>query len=589
MTQMTQISRDDTPWQSLPKAPSGIRGLDDITGGGLPRGRPTLVCGSAGCGKTLLAMEFLVRGVREYGEPGVFFAFEETAGELTENVKSLGFDLAELEAQNKLSLEHIRIERSEIEEAGEFDLDGLFIRLGLAIDTIGAKRVVLDTLETLFAAFTNQAILRSELRRLFRWLKDRGVTAVITAERGDGTLTRQGLEEYVSDCVILLDHRVSDQLSTRRLRVVKYRGTSHGTNEYPFIIDEAGFSVLPLSSIGLDHDVSTERISTGVPRLDAMLAGGIYRGTSVLVSGTAGTGKSSVAAHMAAESCRRGERCLYFAFEESRAQILRNMRSIGLDLAPFIAQGLLTIVSARPTVFGLEMHLASMYRHIRDISPKLVIVDPISNFATVGNTADAQAMLLRLIDLLKSRQTTAVLISLVHGGSAMEATDQSISSLIDTWLLLRDIELGGERNRGLHVLKSRGTAHSNQVREFLITSRGVELRDVYVGPEGVLTGTMRTIQETRERAAAEARAQAIARKRREVERKRDALEAQIAALRSDFTSQESELEQLLAAEEAADRQIRDNRDDMARSRRADEAPLRTAPSPMPSSPRGEPT
>lgn len=571
------------------KASTGIHGLDEITGGGLPHGRPTLLCGSAGCGKTLLAMEFLVRGATEFGEPGVFFAFEETAGELTENVKSLGFDLAELEAQNKLSLEHIRIERSEIEEAGEFDLDGLFIRLGLAIDTIGAKRVVLDTLETLFAAFTNQAILRSELRRLFRWLKDRGVTAVITAERGDGTLTRQGLEEYVSDCVILLDHRVSDQLSTRRLRVVKYRGTSHGTNEYPFIIDEAGFSVLPLSSIGLDHDVSTERISTGIPRLDAMLAGGIYRGTSVLVSGTAGTGKSSVAAHMAAESCRRGERCLYFAFEESRAQILRNMRSIGLDLAPFIAQGLLTIVSARPTVFGLEMHLASMYRHIRDISPKLVIVDPISNFATVGNTVDAQAMLLRLIDLLKSRQTTAVLISLVHGGSATEATDQSISSLIDTWILLRDIELGGERNRGLHVLKSRGTAHSNQVREFLLTSKGVELRDVYVGPEGVLTGTMRTIQETRERAAAEARAQAIARKRREVERKRDALEAQIAALRSDFTSQESELEQLLAAEEAADRQIRDNRDDMARSRRADEAPLRTTPPPMPSSPRGEPT
>ncbi len=571
------------------KASTGIHGLDEITGGGLPQGRPTLLCGSAGCGKTLLAMEFLVRGATEFGEPGVFFAFEETADELTQNVKSLGFDLAELEAQNKLSLEHIRIERSEIEEAGEFDLDGLFIRLGLAIDTIGAKRVVLDTLETLFAAFTNQAILRSELRRLFRWLKDRGVTAVITAERGDGTLTRQGLEEYVSDCVILLDHRVSDQLSTRRLRVVKYRGTSHGTNEYPFIIDEAGFSVLPLSSIGLDHDVSTERISTGIPRLDAMLAGGIYRGTSVLVSGTAGTGKSSISAHMAAESCRRGERCLYFAFEESRAQILRNMRSIGLDLAPFIEQGLLTIVSARPTVFGLEMHLASMYRHIRDISPKLVIVDPISNFATVGNTVDAQAMLLRLIDLLKSRQTTAVLISLVHGGSATEATDQSISSLIDTWILLRDIELGGERNRGLHVLKSRGTAHSNQVREFLLTSKGVELRDVYVGPEGVLTGTMRTIQETRERAAAEARAREIARKRREVERKRDALEAQITALRSDFTSQESELEQLLAAEEAADRQIRDNRDDMARSRRADEAPLRTTTSPMPSSPRGEPT
>jgi len=571
MTQMTQISRDDTSWQSLPKAPSGIRGLDDITGGGLPRGRPTLVCGSAGCGKTLLAMEFLVRGVREYGEPGVFFAFEETAHELAQNVRSLGFDLEEMEAAGQISVEHIHIERSEIEEAGEFDLEGLFIRLGLAIDTIGAKRVVLDTLETLFAGFDNEAVLRSELRRLFRWLKDRGVTAVITAERGDGKLTRQGLEEYVSDCVILLDHRVNDQMSTRRLRVVKYRGTAHGTNEYPFLIDAHGFSVLPLTSLGLDHPASTERVSTGIERLDGMLQGGVYRGSSVLLSGTAGTGKSSISAHMAAAACRRGERALYYSFEESTAQILRNMRSIGLELAPMVERGLLAIVSSRPTLHGLEMHLATMHKHITELDPKLVVVDPISNFITSGTASEAHAMLLRLVDFLKAREITAVFVSLVSGGGVMEATDQGISSLIDTWILLRDIELGGERNRGLHVLKSRGTAHSNQVREFLLTSKGVELRDVYVGPDGVLTGSMRLAQEARERAASLARQQQIASKQRELDRKRAALDAQLAAMRAEFAAEEHELELLIAAEVDADQRLVADRTTMARSRKADAA------------------
>jgi circadian clock protein KaiC len=554
---------------SIPKAPTGIHGLDDITGGGLPQGRPTLVCGSAGCGKTLLAMEFLVRGATEFGEPGVFFAFEETAEELTQNVRSLGFDLDELAAEGKVALEHIHIERSEIAEAGDFDLEGLFIRLGLAIDMIGAKRVVLDTLETLFGGFDNQGILRAELRRLFRWLKDRGVTAVITAERGDGTLTRQGLEEYVSDCVILLDHRVYDQTSTRRLRIVKYRGTAHGTNEYPFLIDASGFSVLPLTSLGLGHAASEERVSTGIARLDGMLGGGPYRGTSVLLSGTAGTGKSSISAHMAAASCRRGERCLYYSFEESPAQILRNMRSIGLDLGPWLDQGMLTIVSSRPTLYGIEMHLATMHKHIRELDPAMVIVDPISNFIAAGTPAEAHAMLLRLVDLLKSRQITAVFVSLTGGGSALESTEQSISSLIDTWILLRDIELGGERNRGLYVLKSRGTAHSNQIREFVLTGHGVELRDVYVGPEGVLTGSMRLAQEAKERAAAEARLQTIAGKRREVERRRAALAAQIAALHADHAAEEAELELLITAEEAADRRLTDDRARMARSRRAD--------------------
>ncbi|WAS95563.1 circadian clock protein KaiC [Nannocystis punicea] len=559
-----------SPRASIPKAPTGIHGLDDITGGGLPRGRPTLVCGSAGCGKTLMAMEFLVRGATDYDEPGVFFAFEETADDLTANVRSLGFDLEDLAARDKLVVEHIRVERSEIEEAGEFDLEGLFIRLGLAIDTVGAKRVVLDTLETLFGGFDNEAILRSELRRLFRWLKDRGVTAVITAERGDGTLTRQGLEEYVSDCVIQLDHRMHDQVSTRRLRIVKYRGTTHGTNEYPFLIDSDGFSVLPLSSLKLDHVASTERVSTGIERLDSMLAGGVYRGTSVLLSGTAGTGKSSIAAHMAAASCERGERCLYYSFEESPQQVLRNMRSINLDLGPWLANGMLHFVSTRPTFHGLEMHLATMFKHIREFDPRLVVIDPISNFITVGTAGEAQSMLLRLVDYLKSRQCTAVFVSLVSGGKGLlEATEQNVSSLIDTWILLRDVELGGERNRGLHVLKSRGTAHSNQVREFVLTSHGVELRDVYVGPEGVLTGSMRLAQEAREREAAEARRHAMARKRREIERKRHALEAQIASLRAQAESEELELELLLSAEEAVDRRLTDDRSSMALSRRAD--------------------
>ncbi|MBA3549032.1 MAG: circadian clock protein KaiC [Nannocystis sp.] len=553
----------------IAKAPTGIHGLDEITGGGLPQGRPTLICGSAGCGKTLLAMEFLVRGINEYGEPGVFFTFEETALELAQNVRSLGFDLEELEARGRIAIEHVRIDRDEFEETGEFDLEGLFIRLELAIDSIGAKRVVLDTIETLFGGLDNEAIVRSELRRLFRWLKDKGVTSVITAERGEWSLTRQGLEEYVSDCVILLDHRVNDQTSIRRLRIVKYRGSAHGTNEYPFLIDASGFSVLPLTSLGLDNQASNERISTGIDRLDVMLGGGPFRGTSVLLSGTAGTGKSSIAAHFAEASCRRGERCLYYSFEESQSQILRNMRSIGLDLAPWVEQKLLSFVSVRPTLYGLEMHLATMHKHICALEPQLVVVDPISNFVTAGSAREAHTMLLRLVDFLKTRQTTAVFVSLTSGGGAIEATEQNISSLIDTWILLRDIELGGERNRGLHVLKSRGTAHSNQVREFVLNANGVEFRDVYVGPEGVLTGSMRLAQEARERAVAEARQQKIASKRRELDQKRQALEAQISALRTGFEIAEDELELLIATKEAAGQQFLDDRSDMAHSRHAD--------------------
>ncbi|MBL8828790.1 MAG: circadian clock protein KaiC [Planctomycetaceae bacterium] len=552
---------------TLPKAPTGIAGLDEITGGGLPRGRPTLICGAAGCGKTLLAMEFLIRGVIEYGEPGVFLAFEETAEDLAQNVRSLGFDLQQLVDQQKLVVDHVHVERNEIEETGEYDLEGLFIRLGYAIDTVGAKRVVLDTIETLFGGLTNVGILRSELRRLFRWLKEKGVTAVITGERGDGALTRQGLEEYVSDCVIVLDHRVSDQLSTRRLRIVKYRGTLHGTNEYPFLIDETGISVLPITSVGLQHQVSAERVSTGIVGLDAMLGGrGVFRGTTVLISGTAGTGKTSMAAHFAHASCHRGERCLYFSFEESRDQLMRNMRSVGVDLQHWVEQDLLQIHANRPTSQGLEIHLVTMHKLVAQFQPRLVVVDPITNFLRLGSQTETEGMLVRMIDFLKQSGTTAVFTSLTHGGHALEQSESGVSSLIDTWLLLRDIELGGERNRGLYVLKSRGMVHSNQIREFTLSEAGVDLKEVYMGPEGVLTGSLRLAQEARERAATTFRDQEIERRERLLERRRKLLEAQIAAQRAEFEAEEAELLLGISQERGAADVLLADRFEMARSR-----------------------
>jgi circadian clock protein KaiC len=556
---------------SLPKAPTGIQGLDEITGGGFPQGRPTLICGSAGAGKTLLSMEFLVRGATEFGEPGVFMAFEETAEELTKNVRSLGFDLDELVKQKKLALDFVHLERSEIDETGDYNLEGLFIRLGAAIDSIGARRVVLDTLENLFAGLQNEGILRGELRRLFRWLKDRGVSAVITAERGDGALTRHGLEEYVSDCVVLLDHRVTDQISTRRLRVVKYRGTAHGTNEYPFLIDEDGFSVLPVTSLGLQHQVSEERISSGIPRLDTMLGGeGFYRGSTVLVSGTAGTGKTSLSCHFVNAACERGERCLYFSFEESPGQLIRNMRSIGLDLERWVNQDLLRFHSSRATVYGLEMHLAIIHKIVQEFKPHIVVLDPVGSLIQAGNRRDAHVMLIRLIDFLKQQAITAFLTNLTGGGEAIENTDVEISSIVDSWLFVRDIELGGERNRAMYVLKSRGMAHSNQLREFLLTGHGIDLLDVYAGPDGVLTGSSRLSQEAREAAEARQRQEESERRLRERARKRDALEARIAALRKEFEIEEEEAETLSAQQEAQEEAIRANAQTMARSRRADQ-------------------
>jgi circadian clock protein KaiC len=556
----------------LPKCPTGIHGLDEITLGGLPRGRPTLVCGAAGCGKTLLGMEFLVRGATEFDEPGVCFSFEETAEELAGNVASLGFDVAGLVARKKLAIDHVHIERSLIEETGEYDLEALFVRIGHAVDSIGAKRVLLDSVEALFAGLENEAVLRSELRRLFRWLKEKGLTTVVTGERGQGVLTRHGLEEYISDCVILLDHNVTDTILTRRLRVVKYRGSTHGTNEYPFLIESDGISVLPVTSVELKHKASDERVSSGVPALDAMFEGqGYFRGTSILVTGTAGTGKTSLAAHFVDAACARGERCACFSFEESANQIVRNMRSIGIDLGRWVAKGLLRFHASRPTTFGLEMHLVKIHNIIKDFAPRIVVVDPVTAFLHSGTAAEARSMLLRLVDFLKEQQITALMTTLTSGSDAQEQTQVQISSLVDVWLLLRDIESGGERNRGLYILKARGIAHSNQIREFILTDHGIELRPVYLGDAGLLTGSARVTQEAKDASAALLARQEVERRQFLLERKRKALDAQIAALRLELETEEQESRQLIAQEELKLKKWEQDRDKMTRSRSADAA------------------
>jgi circadian clock protein KaiC len=556
--------------KQLPKSPTGIQGLDEITGGGLPKGRPTLICGSAGCGKTLLAMEFLVRGALQFNEPGVFMAFEEAAKDLTQNVASLGFNLKDLVARKKIVLDFVYLEPSEIAESGDYDLEGLFIRLGHAIDSIGAKRVVLDTIESLFSGLPNQHILRAELRRLFRFLKAKGVTAIITGERGEATLTRQGLEEYVSDCVIVLDHRVNDQISSRRLRVVKYRGSTHGTNEYPFLIDEDGFSVLPVTSLGLQQSASTVRISTGIPRLDAMLGGGgYYKGSSVMVSGTAGTGKTSVAVLFAVAACQRGERALFFAFEESPSQIMRNMLSIGIDLEPWVRKGLLQFQANRPTFTGLEMHVMMVSKALAAFKPQVVIFDPLTSFINGANENEVKMMVMRLLDLMKVNKCTGMFSSLILSGTSQESSQVHIASLVDTWILLDDITFGGERNRGIYILKSRGMAHTNQIREFLLTDHGVELRDVYVGPSGVLTGSARLVQEAQEKALQMVREQEVENRQLELERKRAVLEAQIAALQAEFAVQEIASMKIIGQEQAQEAQLAQERTDMGLSRKAD--------------------
>jgi circadian clock protein KaiC len=529
------------PLDGLRKEPTGVPGFDEITGGGLPAGRASLVCGSAGAGE-----------------------------ELATNVASLGFDLNQLVDDKKLVLDYVFIERSEIEETGEYDLEGLFLRLDHAINSIGAKRVVLDTLEALFSALPNEAIIRAELRRLFRWLKEKGVTALITSERGEGRLTRYGLEEYVADCVILLDNRVQNQISTRRMRIVKYRGTSHGTNEYPFLIDEKGFSVLPITSLGLSHKAPTEHVSTGIARMDNMLDGkGLYRGSSILVSGTAGTGKSTIGAHFVNGACRRGERALFFAFEESQDQIIRNMRSIGIDLEKYVKKGLLKFHNARPSTWGLEVHLAMIHKTISEFSPSVVVIDPITNFLAVGDRTETKAMLTRLIDFLKSREITAMFTSLTSGGHDLEDSEVDVSSLMDTWLLVKNIETNGERNRGLYILKARGIAHSNQVREFLLTDNGIQLVDAYVGSEGVLMGSARSSQIARENAVDADRKFAMERKQRELRRKQELYEAQLIALKGQYETERDAILKELDEEKQRQQEAAEQRLAIARLRRAD--------------------
>lgn len=535
---------------TLPKTPTGIKGLDEITQGGLPAGRPTLICGEAGCGKTLFSMEFIVRGATQFNEPGVFIAFEEKAEELAMNVASLGFDIKKLIAAKKIKIDYVHIEKSEIEETGEYDLEGLFIRLDYAIKSIGAKRVVLDTIENLFAGLANKGILRAELRRLFRWLKERGVTAIITGEKGDGQLTREGLEEYVSDCVILLDNRVQNQITTRRLRVIKYRGSVHGTNEYPFLIDEDGISVLPVTSLTLDNKVSSQRVSSGIPALDEMLGGkGFFRGSSILISGTAGTGKTSIASSFANECCNKRERCIYFAFEESPEQIIRNMRSIGLQLDRHVENGLLKFHASRPTLHGLEMHLVVIYKLIKEFKPKTIILDPITNLITVGNVSEIKSVLIRLIDFLQKEQITVMFTALKLNNTVNEQADEGVSSLVDTWLMINDIEFNGERNRGMYIMKSRGMKHSNQVREFVITDKGLDLVEVFLGPDGVLTGSAREAYKLQEEESKNLHNQALSRKDKEIQLKSQILEGKIAALKSEFESAKDELNRMYIEEE----------------------------------------
>lgn len=564
-------SRPKARQKSIEKVHTGINGFDEITYGGLPKGRPTLIAGRAGCGKTLFGMEFLVRGAQIYGEPGVFMSFEELTEELITNFNSLGFNLQELIDNNLITMDHVAIEKAEIEETGEYNLDGLFVRLNYAIKSVNAKRVVLDTVESLFSGLGNENILRAELRRLFRWLKDQGVTAIITGERGKEaqSVTRHGLEEYVADCVVLLDHVVNDRIATRRLRVLKYRGSAHGTDEYPFLIDETGISVLPITSLSLDHPVSSSRISSGVERLDNMLGGkGFYRGSSILVSGTAGTGKSTLAASFASSTCSHGEKVLYFAFEEAPQQIVRNMRSVGIELENHLKKGILRIEASRPTIWGLEMHLASMHKSIVNFKPQAIIIDPISNLISVGTENEVRSMLTRLIDFIKMNDITAFFTDLIIG-ELMESTRVGVSSLMDCWVLVKSIEVDNERNRAIYVLKARGIPHSNQMREFLLTSKGIDIIDVYTGPAGVLTGTGRILQEAKDKAEKLVRELEYERKQRNIKRKEEVLENQIKLLRGQYESEKDEALKELREQQVREEVLEKDRSIISKMRKSD--------------------
>ena len=567
-TTLTDLA-DIATGPGLAKSPTGIAGLDQVTGGGLPSGRVTLVAGGAGAGKTLLGLQFLVAGARDYGEPGVLLTFEESAAKVAANVRSLGFDLEKLQEAGSLAVLSFRVDPAEIVAAGEFDFEPMFVVLADAIGRVGAKRVVLDTIEVLFGAFGDDATVRAELSRLARWLEDRGVTAIVTGERGDGTLTRHGIEEYVSDCVIVLDHRVVDEVSTRRLRVVKYRGSAHGTNEYPFFISAHGFVVLPVTSIALDYEASGQRVSLGVARLDQMLGGGVFQGSTVMVSGTAGTGKTSLAAQFLDAACGRGERALWILSEESPAQVLRNMRSIGLDLRRWVDAGLLRIWAARPSAFGLEAHLAILAQLLEEVTPSVAVLDGITGLTHTAGAPEVTAMVARQLDLLKTRGVTTVATALGHGE---ETTVVGVSSLVDTWLLLRNVESNGERNRLLFALKSRGTAHSNQVREFKLTSHGIELVDVYVGPGGVLSGSARLAQEAAERDAELTRAEDRTPAPDELRLRISEREARLAATQTQLAADRAELDRTGSDERQRAAGVSADRLAMVRQRGADTAP-----------------
>ena len=567
---MDKASRGARSKTALAKLPSGISGFDEITFGGLPKGRPTLVYGGPGCGKTLFGMQFLARGATDHGDPGVFLSFEESIDEHKANVRSLGYDLNDLITRKLLTIEHARIDPAREIGRGEYDLDALFMRLARAVDSAKATRVVIDSLETVIHGAGDRVAVRQSFERMFRWLKNRNVTSIITAEEGDHGRSRHGFEDYIADCVVRLDHHVSQQVSTRTLRVIKYRGSAHGTNEYPFLIDEDGIHVLPVTSVGLQHQVSTERVSTGVARLDAMFGGqGFYRGTTVMISGTPGSGKSSLTAHYIDAACRRGERVLTFTYEESPEQVVRNMRSIGIDLERWIDKEQLRFIAARPSMYGLEMHLAVVLKAVNDFEPESVVIDPISNLVRAGTDLEAHAMVVRLIDTLKTRGITTVMTHPTADIASAGNTELAISSIIDTWILVQSIQAGGERNRQLYVLKSRGMSHSNQVREFLITDKGIQLVDVYTGPEGALTGSARAAKEAQEQAEHVARQGAVDRERRKMQRRRKAVTAKIEALQADLEAESAESMRLITEAEAREAEIAYNRATMATRRKAD--------------------
>jgi circadian clock protein KaiC len=548
----------------FPKSPTGIKGFDEITGGGLPAGRPSLVCGPPGAGKSLFALQFLVNGVTRYGEPGVFLTFEENRADVVADVGSINFDLDRLEGDGRLLVDALILEPQAV-DTGEFDLEALMVRLAWAVEKFGAKRVAIDNVEALFAAFSRPALVRSELRRLFRWLKDQGLTTVITGERGEGTLTRHGIEEYLSDCVVVLDDRVVQDVATRRLRVLKYRGSHHGRNEYPFLIGADGLEVLPITSLGLNKEVSAERVSTGVPGLDEMLGGdGVFRGSGILVSGSSGTGKTTIGASFADAACRRGEVVLFFSFEESEAEIHRNMASVGLDLAHWAERGLLHFHCERPTTRGLEDHLAMMQRLIQEMAPTLVVIDPVSSLARGATAFDVSAMLMRQVYYLKAAGITAVMTVLTDE-SELAQSIINISSLVDTSLELVILTALGERNRGLYVLKSRGTAHSNQIREFLLSDTGMDVVPVVIGANGLLTGSARIAAESSERTSALGLSQESEELARALEHRRETVDAHVATLRDDFAAEERLTQQLIAASEQRQEAVRLDR--LAQGRR----------------------